>query len=189
MANTSLRNEETKRKISKIFSGKNSPNYGKRHSEKSKRKMSEAKMGHLVSMATRRKISKSKIGIPHSEETKRKISKGNIGKHNLSKEQRRKISEALKGIPKSEEHKRKLSEANMGKRLSEETKQKISKALKWQKGKNHPQWIHISDEDIKKMIGLRNSGYTFAEIGKKFGVSRSTVRRRISKKLIRNKEV
>ena len=68
-----------------------------------------------VQISTRKGIKQR----PHSEETKKKMSKTHIG--------------LLKGIPKSEEHKKNLSISHMGKKLSDETKQKLS-------GKNSTNW-------------------------------------------------
>ena len=66
---------------------------GFKHTEETKRKLSEINRGKKVSEETRRKLSESHKGYEVSEET------------------RRKLSESLKGIPKSEEHKAKLSKA------------------------------------------------------------------------------
>jgi len=68
-----------------------------------------------LSEETKRKISAAQKGVPrkcHSEETKLKMSMSHKG--------------IGKGIPLSEEHKQKLSKANTGKRMSEESKKKIS---------------------------------------------------------------
>ena len=68
--------------INKKLRGENNPFYGKKHSEKTRRMLSEMrkgkKFGHL------------------SEETKRKISDAQKGKH-FSEERKRNISESLKG--------------------------------------------------------------------------------------------
>lgn len=83
---------------------------GKKHSDETRRKMSEAQKG----------IPRKK----HSAESRKKISKANTGKNNSfygkkhSDETRRKISESRKG----------QSSWNKGKTLSEQTKQKISTA-------------------------------------------------------------
>jgi len=114
--------EESKRKISEALSGKNNPNFGK----------------------------------PLSEETKRKISESQKGeKHHgywklLSEEHKRKLSEAKSGMnhPRygktlSEEHKRRISESQIGvknhmygKTLSEEHKRKISESLRDENNQN-----------------------------------------------------
>ena len=79
-------------------------------------------------------------GIKLSDETKLKMSESHKGRipwnkgKNFSKETRKKMSESHKGIQSSEESKRKISEAMKGKnkgiKLSEERKQKISEAHK-----------------------------------------------------------
>ena len=99
--------------------------------------VSEASRGRVFSAETRRKLSEAHKGITHTEEAKRKISEAHKGKPGyfkgklLSKEHKLKISEAHKGKqgkPHSEETKRKMSEALKGKPLSEETKRKMSEA-------------------------------------------------------------
>ena len=82
--------EEHKAKISKANKGRNnpmygrtSPNKGKKHTDETKRKMGERKLGHQVSEETRRKISKSKqgqlAGVKLSSQHKNKIAKSHIG--------------------------------------------------------------------------------------------------------------
>lgn len=81
---------------------------GKKLSDETKQKMSEARIGEKNHM----------FGKQHSEETKRKISKARKGKAPWNK-----------GGHLSEEQKHKLSEAHRGKQLTEEQKQKISKKV------------------------------------------------------------
>ena len=66
--------------VNKKLRGENNPFYGKRHSEETKKKMSEAR--------------KNKKFGPCSEETKRKIAEGNKGKH-FSEERKKNIAESL----------------------------------------------------------------------------------------------
>ena len=138
---------------------------GYRHSDKTRRKMCEAKKGRKLSDEHKRKIGEAckgskngNYGKQHSEDTKRKISevhKGKIpwnkGKINcFSEETIRKMCKTRKGIkhgPISEETKRKISESKKGKPLSEETKKKISLASK---GKTRGRY--------KKLMGAGYSG-------------------------------
>jgi hypothetical protein len=92
-----VRSKETRKKMSQIMKGKNTkkgkdhPNYGKSHSEETKRKISEKLSGEKHPMygkshseETKRKISeahKGKIGRLHSNETKRKMRESNKGKN------------------------------------------------------------------------------------------------------------
>jgi len=92
---------------------------GYKHTEETKRKMSKALKGRVISEQQKRKVSE--------------VHKGKI----VSKETRCKMSEAHKGKKFSEEHKRKMSEVQKGKKHSEETKQKISEAGK---GKKNGSW-------------------------------------------------
>lgn len=102
---------------------------GHRHSEETKREISEAKKGKRFSSETEfKKGNKVNSGRKHSAEHKRKTSKtwfkkGNLpwnkGKE-LSEKTKRKIGEALKGH----------LAWNRGKATPEETKKKLSKLLK-----------------------------------------------------------
>jgi len=121
---------------------------GLSHSDKSRRKISEANKNQ--SKETRRKRSEAQKGKTLSEETKKKISNSNRGKlkpphtdeakykmreyaKNRRKEHNEKISKATKGRvahnkgkEMSEEHKNKVRVANTGKKHTEEAKRKIS---------------------------------------------------------------
>jgi len=59
--------EDTKRKMSENFKGENNPMYGKEHTEETKREMSRINKGE----------SNPRYGMKHTEETKRKISENN----------------------------------------------------------------------------------------------------------------
>lgn len=100
-----------------------SPMKGRKHSEESKRLISESNKGRVVTQDTRDKISEAVTGYEHSDEAKAKMSKAHTGKA-LSVEHSRKISEALKGKkkpPRSDEHKRNLGDAMRGKKQSKVT--------------------------------------------------------------------
>ena len=118
-------------------------NFGRRHSEETKQKMSEAQKGEKnhgfgkhLSEETKAKLSKANKGKIISEETRKKISEAKKGKTSWIKgkhwtpEMRAKMSERQKGVRLSEETKKKISEADKGKPLSKEHVAKIAEANK-----------------------------------------------------------
>jgi group I intron endonuclease len=116
-----VRSEETKRKIG-------DSNRGRIFSEEARKNMSEAQKGKTT-------WNKGKHGC-YSKEALEKIRTANIGK-TASEETRRKMSESRKGYVTPETTKLKLSIANKGNlpwttgiKLPEETKTKISEAVK-----------------------------------------------------------
>lgn len=142
--------EETLEKLS----GKNSGMYGKHHTEETRKKMSDSRMGHIVTEETRAKISVSNTGHKVSDETKEKISIANTGKQRSEEfklylsekytgkgnpfygrhhtdETRSKLSgekNGMYGKHHTAEAKRLISEANKCKTVSQETRDKLSKA-------------------------------------------------------------
>ena len=89
--------EETKRKISEATKGKNNPMYGKIFSKEHRLKISEANTGKKHTEETKRKMSDSGQGKVFSKEHKKKLSLAHKGKKH-SDEHRRKNSEVRKGI-------------------------------------------------------------------------------------------
>jgi group I intron endonuclease len=112
---------------------------GRKHSEKSKKKISEVKKGSIPwnKGKTGLQISWFK-GKKHTEEAKGKNRVAHKGKQ-LSEETKQKIGEAGRGRNHTKEAKQKISIANKGRKRSEETKLKISELKKgnipWNKGK------------------------------------------------------
>jgi len=128
--------EKTKKKISKVTSGKNNGMFGKKHSEETKKKWSEKRKGPGSSMYGKKGENCPNFGKKHSEETKKKWSiqrkgkltgekNGMYGKSNYSiwiekygaeiANQKRiersiKASKSLKGKKLSDTLKKKLSE-------------------------------------------------------------------------------
>jgi hypothetical protein len=137
------------------LTGNKNPMWGKHHSEKTREKMREAKIGWISPM-------KGRIS---SEDTKRKLSdimkkrwqnpeyralQSLLG-HNrkLTQEHREKIRIAATGRLKSDETRRKISEGHKGKQLSKEHRKKISIAEKGKpKSKQHRKRIS-QDKKIK----------------------------------------
>lgn len=94
--------EETKKKISEIQIGKESPMKGKHHTEEAKKKLSESLKGRIV---WNKGLKGAQVawnkGKHHTEEARKKMSEALKGKHH-SEEWKNKISVSLKGkTPKS----------------------------------------------------------------------------------------
>ena len=138
--------EEARRNISLSLRGEKHPNYGKHHSEETKRKIAEGNKGKIVSEETRKKMSEINKGRTYSEEYKQRM------------------SETLKGRIFSEEHRQHLREALEGREFSEEHKSKLSEAAKerWQNeeyrkahcGENHRNVAGAANPRAKKVIRL-----------------------------------
>jgi group I intron endonuclease len=141
--------EETKQKMSEAHQGEDNPMFGKNHSEETLVKMSKAKEGKYDGE------NNPFFGKIHSEETRKLLSEKNIGlqagennpmygrKH--SEESKQKMSESSKGqiawnkgIPMSEETKEKLSKAKMGKKLGPMTPEHRAKIAESRRGKKCP---------------------------------------------------
>ena len=126
-------------------------NLGRRLSEETRQKMSEARKGEKhpnfgkhLSEETRQKISQSRIGEKHP----------NFGKHC------------------SEETRQKISEANKGNHLSEEHRQKISDAFKGEKSSR----AKLTCEKVNEIRENYKTGkFSYAKLAKEYGVSPSAV--------------
>lgn len=135
---------------------------GSKHSEEAKKRMSEIKKGKHYSLKTEfKKGHKPYWRIDYSEEWRKKVSKGWFGKGN---------------VPWTK-----------GKKMSVETKRKLSEALRgreaWNKGEKMP-------EEIKKKLSEINKGKRFSPKtefkkgqykGNKNPAKRIEIRRKISK--------
>ena len=135
--------EESKRKMSESSKGQVCPMKGKKHTEESLIKMSAAQKGN-----------QKWLGKKHTEESKKKMSEAQkgekhhfYGKH-LTEEQKRNLSEVLKGnkrrlgLHHTEETKKKMSLAHKGHKPTKETLIKLSESHKGHKA---------SEESKKKM--------------------------------------
>lgn len=112
--------DEAKRRISEAHRGK-ATTLGFRHSEESKKKMSDALKGHETSEETRTKISQSNKGKVRSEESRQHISEGKKGKPhkphkkgytftwNVSDERRKEVADTYRGRRYTDESKSKMS--------------------------------------------------------------------------------
>lgn len=134
-------------------SGVGGPKFkGHKHTEESKKKISEGNKG----------ANNKFFGKHHNEETKKIMREKAKKRKPVSQETREKLSKIHKGVKFTEEHKRKISEAqkgqngnNYGKKLSKETKSKISNTVSnqiWMNDGNRSYRINkeLVDEYIKK---------------------------------------
>ena len=158
--------EETKQKLSIALSGDKNPMYGKKHSEETRLKITNANLGRKLDEETKMKMSLSRIGKSKSEEHKQNISKG------------------LTGIKRSEETLEKMRNII----VTEETREKnswgqirkdIKECLLAQNIDPTIENIDIEFEKRKNMVILarqmRKEGMTYTDIGKHFGLARKTV--------------
>tara|TARA_R110000823_G_scaffold45504_1_gene117396 strand:+ start:3125 stop:3970 length:846 start_codon:yes stop_codon:yes gene_type:complete len=117
---------------------------GFKHTEKSKRKMSQSRKGHKHSEETKRKMSEAQKGRVFTQETRAKMSKSATGRK-ASLETRKKMSQTRKG----------RKSWNTGIKTPQEVKNKISETLKGRpspmKGKKH-------SEETKRLMSEVRSG-------------------------------
>ena len=166
--------EEQKKKLSESLKGRNVWNKGIPMSEEQKKKLSESHKGQIP----------PNKGKHHTEESKKKMSeshKGQIppikGKHH-TEESKKKMSESLKGLFSGEKHpmfgkhhteesKKKISEKQKGKKLSEETRRKMSKArINGKQSKKILQFT-LDGEFLKEWLSIAEcsrNGYSGANI-------------------------
>lgn len=142
---------ETQSKIMKerFLNPENHPNYGKHHSEETKRKISEKAKERYKDVGNH-----PMFGKTLSLETRQKISKAHIGK-TLSDEHRRKLREIWTD-EKRELASQRFSGENgvwFGKHFSEEHRAKISAALS---GENNPMYGRCGE--LNPMFGIHRYG-------------------------------
>lgn len=133
------------------------------HSDKTRRKISEAQRGKIISEETKQKIRIARAkqggtrnGQTVSAETKQKLRQANLGK-TQSTETKQKRSRSLKGHIVTEETKQKLRKANLGKKMSAETIQKMRNKVVSEEQKQRIREANLgrkaSEETKKKLSG------------------------------------
>jgi group I intron endonuclease len=178
--------------------GGEAPMRGRKHTEETKKLMSESHKGKILTKEHKRKIGEAGKGRKHTEESKKLMSEAQkgpkhpmYGKH-LSEETKRRMSEAQKG-PKnpmygkhhSEETKKLMSEShkgpkhpNYGKHLSEETKRRMSEAKRKSYKITYYDGTFVIVPNLKK-FAKDNEGMSYKSLGayasngkpyKKFGI-------------------
>ena len=144
--------------IYNIATNASAPMLGKKHSEETKRIISEKSKkysGHKQTDETKQKLRIANLGKHLSDAQKAKISKSI--RERMNDEYKKKMSMALKGHIVSEETRNKISIANTGKKRSKETREKISKSCKGR----------IISEETRKKISEANRGEKGYWYGKK----------------------
>lgn len=193
-----------------------------KHSEESKRLTSQSLLGRKFSDEHKKKIANGRVGKKHTEETKKIISKLKIGtkmpqshknkmsirmignsyrkgigstfkgkKHTEEAKEKNRLAHTGNKNPnpnfgksRSEETKKKISEALKGKSLTEETKKKLSEATKGLRiGNKNPNFgkYKFTSEQILEMKKMRDEGKSYLAISKIFGCADNTVKRLVSK--------
>lgn len=111
--------------------------WGKKHSEESKRKVSETRIAKGIKLPDHivKQTADKLRGRKHTEEHKFKISQGNKG-HIVTQETRDKISKSHIGLARDEASKEKQRIKMTGRKASEETRTKMSIAQKNRQAKH-----------------------------------------------------
>lgn len=150
------------------YTGKENPFYGKSHTEEFKKRQSEkmkklVEQGELLSKEWRKE---------HSERMK---DEGNpmYGKdREFSEEWKSKIGKATKERFKDPEERRKQAERSRGRTHSEETKEKMSKNRRGEKGSN----AKLIKEEVKEIRWLlNNTDMLQKEIAKKYNTGSANI--------------
>lgn len=149
--------EETKRKMSELMKGENNPNYGKHMSEAQKKKISESRIG-LSAGEKHPMYSKH-----HSNETKQKMSVARK-KRITSLETRQKISRAMKKRYENFEEREKISKTLKGKRVGE-------KNPMFGKIEDNPN-VKLTWEKVKEIRKKYETGnYIYKQLALEYGVT------------------
>jgi len=142
----------------------------------------EGSIGYKHTDETKKKMSQSGKGKKLSEEHKKKLSLSGKGRK-LSDKTKRKISQSNKGRKHSEKHKKRISQSHKGKKLSEEHKKKLSLSHKNKKlsyGEKNPRakltWNKVNEIRIK-YIPYK---YTALMLAKEYNVGILTIQRIIN---------
>lgn len=106
---------------------------GMKHSEETRKKMSESRKGKVKTESHQKAINESLTG------------------RKLSDEHRQNLSEAKKGTIASDESRMKMSESHKGKTASVESKKKISDALIIRHAEARAKGLRISGEPLKRI--------------------------------------
>lgn len=111
----------------------------------SRRKLSEAHLGKVISEKSRMRMSKAQKGKKLTQKQKQALSQNNKkGSDNPSY-----------GKKMTEKQKQKMSEAHKGKKLPKQTRRRMSES---RKGENHPMYGKNHSEETKQVLSDQNEG-------------------------------
>lgn len=166
--------------------------YGKKHTEESKQKIREFRLGYTMSEETKNKIGESHKGdknLYYGDNFKNSGIYKYWQNKNLSDEHKQKLKEKATGRKLSEETKNKLSiifsgenNPRYGVEVSQETKEKISKSMKGKMaGSKNPRAIIIYK--IHKITGDAVMYGTIKAASYDNNISQDTIRNHLKKKM------
>jgi group I intron endonuclease len=146
-------------------------------SKESKKKISESlKRTYKENPELIENLKERRTGRKVSKDTRKKMKNADRSKWKISKQGIENIKNSASN-PKSKEHKEKLSIAAQGRKLSDETKNKISNSMKgikpkhsFGKGENNPN-AKFSNDDIKDIKILLSNGHKVRLIAEKYEVT------------------
>ena len=127
---------------------------GHRHTEASRKQMSLAALGRIISESQRQKISqansgnKYNVGRIHTLDARRRMGESRRGTHRTLA-QREHLSVALKNSKALHIHLHRIHIARKGTHLSEETKQKISSVKRRNNANKNSEMCHVDTVTVK----------------------------------------
>lgn len=154
-------NPERHELMSKRFSGEQNPFYGKTHSAETREKLSKAAKGRTLSDETKKKISIASKGRHHTEETKEKLSIALKDKPKSDQHRQHWIESMSTEESKRKQRESKLGEKNpmYGKHPSDETRKKLSEAIKASRTDDVKEKIGISSKKRMEIIKRAYNAY------------------------------
>lgn len=150
-------------------------NYGFKHSEDTRKRMSEIHKGRKWSKESKQKLSDSSKGVPKSEEHKRKISEKLKGRK-LSKKTIDKMIHSRTGKHHSDKTKKKISNSHKNKIIPVEQRLKMSESMKnkFESGYVHPTQ-KLTNSQIIEVLNFLKEGVKNKDLANQYNVSTQVI--------------